>query len=290
AAGDGEMVVLDEHRVVEAEAVVAAAAGADGVLLERAKAGGGLAGADDAGVGAGDGVDDAAGGGGDAGEVTEEVQRDALASEDRAGRALPICEGGAGVDDVAVGRTRVEADARVEQCEHPCRHLEAGDAARAARHDATGEVLRRRHDRVGGEVAGESEIFLERTAQQRVVLQRVQREQGLSAHRKAQRLAAASSGSAARVAAVSSSSVVANVRWAELESGAGKSRRQWAPRLSSRNSAAAVTRRPTVTRLRSSPLAAAASLAIASSSWSAVARPSASRSTPTCSQRSWRTR
>ena len=50
AAGDRDVVVLDQHRVVEAEAVVEAAAAAHGVFLERAQARRGLAGAADAGL------------------------------------------------------------------------------------------------------------------------------------------------------------------------------------------------------------------------------------------------
>ena len=42
AAGDGDVVVLDQDRVVEAEAVVGAAAAAHGVFLEGAQAGRGL--------------------------------------------------------------------------------------------------------------------------------------------------------------------------------------------------------------------------------------------------------
>ena len=48
AARDGDVIVLDQHGVVEAEAVIAAAAGADRIFLERAKSRRRLAGADDA--------------------------------------------------------------------------------------------------------------------------------------------------------------------------------------------------------------------------------------------------
>ena len=54
AAGDRDVVVLDQHGVVEAEAVVEAAAAAHRVFLQRAQAGRGLARAADAHVGAGD--------------------------------------------------------------------------------------------------------------------------------------------------------------------------------------------------------------------------------------------
>ena len=65
-AGDGDVVVLDEDRVVEAEAVIGAAAAADGVFLEGAKAGRRLARIADPGVRVGDAGDEAGGRRGDA--------------------------------------------------------------------------------------------------------------------------------------------------------------------------------------------------------------------------------
>ena len=53
AAGDGDVVVLDQDRIIQAEAMIEAAAAAHGVFLERAKAGRGLAGAADPQLGAG---------------------------------------------------------------------------------------------------------------------------------------------------------------------------------------------------------------------------------------------
>ena len=47
-AGKRDMVVLDQHGIVETEAVIAAAAGADRVFFQRAQSGRRLAGADDA--------------------------------------------------------------------------------------------------------------------------------------------------------------------------------------------------------------------------------------------------
>jgi hypothetical protein len=48
AAGGHDVVFLDQDAVIEAEAVVAAAAAGDGVFLGQAQAGQGLAGVDDA--------------------------------------------------------------------------------------------------------------------------------------------------------------------------------------------------------------------------------------------------
>ena len=85
-----KVVVLHEHRVVEAEAVVATAAAGDGVLLELAEAGSRLARVEDRRARALDRVDVAARERRDPGETTEEVERDALAGQDRALRAREI--------------------------------------------------------------------------------------------------------------------------------------------------------------------------------------------------------
>ena len=61
AARHREMVVLDQHRVVEAEAVIGAAAKTHRLLFQGAQAGRGLAGADDLGLGAFDRVGQAPG-------------------------------------------------------------------------------------------------------------------------------------------------------------------------------------------------------------------------------------
>src|SRR5262249_58036761 len=87
AAGDRDVVILDEHRIVEAEAMVEAAAAADRVFLERAQAGRGFARAADARLGVGDFLHEHGRRRGDAGEVAEEVERDALGRQNRTRRA-----------------------------------------------------------------------------------------------------------------------------------------------------------------------------------------------------------
>ena len=88
AAGEAQVVVLDQDRVVEAEPVVRAAAAADRVLLERAQARRRLARVEDLGAGPVDGVDEAAGERRDAGEASEQIQRRPLAGE-QGTRAAP---------------------------------------------------------------------------------------------------------------------------------------------------------------------------------------------------------
>ena len=78
----GELVVVLDHRdVVQAHALVGAAAAAHGVLLQGAQPRRGLAGVEDHRAGALEGVGPAAGVRGDAGEPAEQVQQGALADQ-----------------------------------------------------------------------------------------------------------------------------------------------------------------------------------------------------------------
>ncbi len=70
-AAEGQVVVFDEDRVVEAGAVVAAAAAVDGVFFEATPAGGGFAGVVNVGFGPGNGIYILPGERGDAGEAAE---------------------------------------------------------------------------------------------------------------------------------------------------------------------------------------------------------------------------
>ena len=89
----GEVVVFGHDGVGEGEAVVLAAAAADGVTLDEAEAGGGLAGVYNAALRAGDLGDISGGEGGDAAEALEKVEGYALGLEDGAGGAGDGCEG-----------------------------------------------------------------------------------------------------------------------------------------------------------------------------------------------------
>ena len=82
----GEVVVLQEHEVGQRAAVVHSPAGAHRGLLQRTQAGQRLAGVEHPHPVAG-GVHEPAGGGGDARQVAEEVERGALAGEQRPQRA-----------------------------------------------------------------------------------------------------------------------------------------------------------------------------------------------------------
>ena len=112
--GGANVVVLDQDAVVEPGAVVPAAADGDGVLLEDAQAGGGLARVEDRDVGSGGGVHVAARQGRDAGQASEVVERGPLAGEDGAQR--PGDPGGAraALDQVALLDESLDLDLRVQ--------------------------------------------------------------------------------------------------------------------------------------------------------------------------------
>ena len=109
AARRGDMVVLDQNGVVEAEAVIDAAAGAHGVFLHRAQAGHRLAHADDARLVALHRLDQRRRGRGDAAEMAEEIERDALGREHAARGTVERRDAVARRDTVPSGRSIVTA-------------------------------------------------------------------------------------------------------------------------------------------------------------------------------------
>ena len=103
AARERDVVVLDQHAVVEPEAVVARAAGRDRVLLKHAQARRSLARVNDLRVRALDGLDEAARERRDAGEALHQVQGEAFAREQHVGEAGRARDDLARLDLVAVG-------------------------------------------------------------------------------------------------------------------------------------------------------------------------------------------
>src|SRR5438067_10956839 len=87
SASDGDVIVLDQDRVIEAETMIVAAAAAHGVLLQRAQSGRSLAGADDSRLGMRDARNEGGGGGGDARQMAEKIQCNAFGAEYRPGIA-----------------------------------------------------------------------------------------------------------------------------------------------------------------------------------------------------------
>ncbi len=96
-AGRGDVVVLDEDGVEESDAVVDAATQGDGVLVQGAEAGDGLAGVEDRGAGSLNLVDECAGARGDTAEALEEVEGGAFAGEGQAGVGFDVARDVAGL-------------------------------------------------------------------------------------------------------------------------------------------------------------------------------------------------
>jgi hypothetical protein len=153
AAGQGDVVLLDQDRVVEPEPVVGAATGGDGGLLEAPKPWRGLAGVEDAHAGAGDRLHESGGLGGDAREVPEEVQRRALGHQQR--RRGARRHGDLGGDSVApLPLDDQPVDVLYTALAHRLldRRQTEGDA-RLFLHDPRPCTCRLGHRRLGGHVA-----------------------------------------------------------------------------------------------------------------------------------------
>ncbi len=179
AAGDRDMIVLDQHRVVEAEAVIEAAAAAHRIFLQGAQPRRGLAGADQAGVGAFQLVDQRSCRGGDAGQMAGEIQRGAFGCEHRARIAGDRHQRGLLGNGVAVARMRDDLCVRREPAHDGFDQRQAGDAAGGTRHHDGTRLRILRHGRDRGDVAGAAEVFGERTRHRVVDLER--RDEGVGA-------------------------------------------------------------------------------------------------------------
>ncbi len=168
AAGEGHVVVLDQHRVVQAVAMVAAAAHPHRVLLDGAQPGQGLARAGHLAMRMGDGVGDGGGGGGHAAQVAEEVQRRAFGRQHAARRAFDKGDLTAGRQARAVGQQHLKTDLRIDQPEGQPGQLQPGQHARLARHQAGLPAGLGRHDGVAGDVARASQVLQQGGANQRL--------------------------------------------------------------------------------------------------------------------------
>ena len=139
AAGDRDVVVLDQDRVIEPKAVIETAAAAHRIFLQRAQARRGLAGAADPHFGAGGVADIIGGQRRDAGEPADEIQRGTLARQHRARRARNRQHMHAGGDRAAVADMGLDADVRRQFLQDRDRQRQARDHAGLPRdHDRRG--------------------------------------------------------------------------------------------------------------------------------------------------------
>ena len=122
-----QMVVLDYGGVVESEAVVGAAAGADGVFFEGAQGRCCFAGVTDDGLGGLYGLDELVGKGGDSAEVGEEVQGESLEGQEAAGGAEDAGDVLVGLKELAVVGCELDAEGGLEKVCQGLKEEESGE-------------------------------------------------------------------------------------------------------------------------------------------------------------------
>ena len=152
-AGCGDVVLFHQDAVVEAHPVVPAAAAAHRVFLGEAQARQRLAGVEHGAAGAADGGHVGCRDGGGAGEGLQEVERRALTRQQRARGALQCAERGAAREALAVSRSPMQPDARVDLPEHGLRIGPTGQHGGLARDDLRASQAAGRNKQ-RGQVAG----------------------------------------------------------------------------------------------------------------------------------------
>ncbi len=152
AAGDRDVVVLDQDAVIQAHAMVQPTAADHGVLRQRSQAGNGLAGVENLDAAAGS-FDELARPRGDPRQVLQDIERGSFRGEDAGRRPGDRGHAFARLAEAAVGSPIKEFDRGIHRGEHFTRHVEACDHARHVRDDRPGHPGICRHDGSGRHVA-----------------------------------------------------------------------------------------------------------------------------------------
>ena len=174
-SGDCKMIVFDQHRVVQAEAMVGSAAAAHGVLFENAQAGCRFARADDVSGMLRHRIHQNPGCAGDAAEPAKNVERRAFAGKHRAG---PACDRGdrfTRLHPLAVGNAHVELRGCVQEREGQARGVRSGNDAGFSCDDPSRCKRIGGDDRVGRQIPPAADVFQERRANDRFDEQRRRR-------------------------------------------------------------------------------------------------------------------
>ena len=171
AAGEVNVVFFDEYGVVQAKAVIARPAGADGVFLERAQSRRRLARVEHGNAPAG-GIDKLSGARRDARQPLKQIERGTFADEQRARRSNNLGDLLAASTPVAV--VLVERERRAvpfvrDLAEHLARDVKARDHAIGFDQEHTVRPLIGTDDRVGREVAA-ADVLLERATHDVLIL------------------------------------------------------------------------------------------------------------------------
>ncbi len=162
ATADSDVIVLDQDGVVEAVAMVMAAAALDRVLLQGAQVRQGLARAGDLGRQTVDGRDIFRRQGGNAGQVAQQVERDAFGGQDGARLAFDPSQDVARFDLTAVGQDGFEAHLMVHHFHGQTGAVDPGGNAGFTGAEFGLETRLGLNDGRSGHVAGQAQIFLER--------------------------------------------------------------------------------------------------------------------------------
>src|SRR5690348_4507282 len=160
AAGRGNVVFLDQDRVVETHAVVVTAAAAHGVFLGEAQTRNGLAGVEDLRAGAGDRIGVAARHRGGAGKGLQEIERVPLARHQRARVAFHFAQHGIRGNAIAIAVVPMNAYIRIELAKALLRPRRAGKHRVLATNDVR-VGARVGIDQRGGDIA-RTDVFGER--------------------------------------------------------------------------------------------------------------------------------
>ena len=148
-AGGGDVIFLDQEHVKKTHAVIVRAAAAHGVLLRRAQTRQRLARIEQSAAGAGDRFDIAARRSRRTGQSLQEVERRALAGQDRARGPFDLKEERARLDCIAVLRVPDDLDGRIQAPKGLVDPGGAADDGLLARDSPSAHFLLRRHERRG---------------------------------------------------------------------------------------------------------------------------------------------
>src|SRR5437868_2272231 len=147
AAGQGDVVVFDEHAIIQPEAVVEAAADRHRVLFKSAQSGRRLARVNDLCASAFDGVNITFCKRRDTGQPLQKVERRALAHQQNVGGAFDARELGAGSDGVAVKGPRLDLYLTIERRKDRFDNLQAAEREVLLGEEATAPRLAAAHRR-----------------------------------------------------------------------------------------------------------------------------------------------
>jgi hypothetical protein len=165
SARGGDMVILDQHHVVEPKAVIDASSKSDRELVEDAQSGRGLSRIGDAGAGPLDGIDILPGQGRDAAHALQNIERRPLGLQDPREGAFDCGDKRPRLHGRPVPAQRLHEEIGIDKVKRQRGDIETRDDAPLLRRNAAPAALIGRHDRVGGDVA-HPEVFHNRFLEQ----------------------------------------------------------------------------------------------------------------------------